>query len=229
MTPAVMAAMLILGATPLTAIAADPSAEPSAEPSAVSTAEPSADAGGVDVSELVRSEAPHVGLSMGFPGDWRISLPAGERLSAVTTADGGEIMETTAITANGTDAWCNVDVYLSIDASLQEHAIAYANFLAQSAGAESQMVVLDHELPVGPSVRIEIFDPERGRTRSFFIFDGPAADDGTVNRFLLTCAAPADAGPFWVEIAESAEVFEPIAPVESPAVESPAVAESPAA
>jgi hypothetical protein len=28
MTPAVMAAMLILGATPLTAIAADPSAEP---------------------------------------------------------------------------------------------------------------------------------------------------------------------------------------------------------
>ena len=219
MTPAVMAAMLILGATPVTAAAADPSAAPSAEPSAVSTAEPSADvgAGGVDVSELVRAEAPHVGLTMAFPGDWRISLPEGDRLSALTTAEGGEIMETTAITANGSDAWCNVDVYLSIDAPLQEHAIAYANFLAQSAGAESQMVVLDHELPAGPSVRIEIFDPERGRSRSFFIFDGPAADDGTVNRFLLTCAAPADAGPFWVEIAGSAEVFEPIAPVESPA------------
>lgn len=229
--PAMIVTLLILGATPVAAMGAEPS--PSAAPATSPDADPSGSAEpevetGVDPAELVRAEVPTSGLAMGFPADWRVSMPEGERLSALTTADGDPVMETTALSASGPDAWCNVDVYLAIDVPLIPHAVAYSEFLAQSAGAESMMNVVETELPVGPAVRMEIFDPERGRLRSFILFDGPTAEDGTVDRFLFSCAAPGESLPFWRTIAESAEVFEKVAPDPSAAAGSPAAAESPA-
>ena len=42
-----------------------------------------------------------------------------------------------------------------------------------------------------------------GRMRAMYLFDGPAAEDGTVNRYLFTCAAREAGEPFWEAIAES--------------------------
>jgi len=43
-----------------------------------------------------------------------------------------------------------------------------------------------------------------------YLFDGPTGDDGTFERYLLTCASREADVPFWETIAESAEFFEPV-------------------
>lgn len=197
--PAATALLLVLATTP--ALAQD-GAEPSTDPAA-------SDAG---ATELQRAEAPAVGIAMSFPAEWRVSRPEGLRLSAITTADGEPVMETTALMANGGGgSWCDVDAYLALDAPLRDHAYAYASYLQQSEGADSTMVVAEAELPVGPAFRIEVFDRSTGRLRAMYLFDGPAAEDGTVNRYLFTCATRTADDPFWEAIAESVEVFPPIA------------------
>jgi len=159
-----------------------------------------------------------VGLTISFPAGWRVSLPEGERVSALTTPEGEPIMETTAVLANGGDAGlCDVDVYLDMTAPLQDHAYAYAAYLQQSFGSVP-MVVTETELPAGTAFRIEIVDEERARIRSLFLFDGVTAEDGSFDRFLLSCATPPDAEPIGQAIAETAIISEPV-PAEDAAAE----------
>jgi hypothetical protein len=40
-----------------------------------------------------------------------------------------------------------------------------------------------------------------------YLLDGPADESGTVDRYLLTCAADRDAEPFWEAVAESVELM----------------------
>jgi hypothetical protein len=188
---AAMVAGLVLSAAPAVAQEADPSSVP---------------------VEPQRAEAAEFGIAIEFPGDWRVLRPEGTRVSAITTADGEPVMEATALMANGGDgAWCDVDAYLSLDAPLRDHAYAYAAYLQQSESAEAAMIVAEQQLPVGPAFRIEIFDRSTGRMRAMYLFDGPAAEDGTVNRYLFACAARDAGEPFWEAIAESVEVFAPVA------------------
>jgi len=189
-TMATMTAALVLSAAPVAAQDAEESAEP-AEPQ--------------------RAEATAFGISMEFPGEWRVSQPEGLRVSAITTADGEPVMETTALMAMGAGGtWCDVDAYLALDAPLEGHAYAYATYLQQNESADATMVVADTEIPAGPAYRIEVFNQATGRIRAMYLFDGPAAADGTFNRYLFTCAAREVTEPFWEAIAESAQVFEPV-------------------
>ncbi len=154
---------------------------------------------------------------MTFPTDWQVSLPSGTRESPIQTPEGEPIYATTAILANGGGRWCDIDVYLDMTAPLDQHAYAYAGYLQQINGANTPMVVIETELPVGPAFRIEVFDQARARLRAMYLFDGPVADDGTFDRYLFTCAAPSDSPPFWEAMADSGEVFEPESEEEAPA------------
>lgn len=51
------------------------------------------DAGSTAIEMVVdqRVEAPEVGLSIAFPQDWRVSLPAGVRESEIRTPEGDPI------------------------------------------------------------------------------------------------------------------------------------------
>lgn len=208
--PAAMALLLTLGAAPVLAQDAPESAAPeSAAP-----------------VQLERAEAPELGIAMAFPAGWRVSQPEGLRLSALTTAEGEPVMETTALYASGGGSWCDVDAYFGLDASLEEHAYAYVSWLQRSEDAAARMVVVETEIPAGPAYRIEVFDPTTGRLRAMYLFDGAAAEDGTVNRFLFTCATREADDPFWEAIAETAEVFAPVpAPGEDLVPASEAAAE----
>lgn len=169
-------------------------------------------------SESQEVYAPSVGLSISFPADWRVGLPEGERVSALTSPDGEPILETTAVMANGGDAGlCDVDVYLDMSAPLRDHAYAYAAYLQQTFGSVP-MVVTETELPAGNAYRIEIVDAERDRIRSLFLFDGVVAEDGSFDRFLLSCATPSAAEPIGQAVAETIAISAP-APVEEPAAE----------
>lgn len=188
--PATLAMTLLLGATPVLATDEEPAP---------------------DESATQRAEVAQYGLAMELPAGWRVSNPEGERISALTNAAGEEVMETTVLYANGGGGtWCDVDAYLAMDAPLEGHAYAYVQYLQQNESAESAMVVAETELPVGPAYRIEIFDPTTGRIRAMYLFDGPTGDDGTFERYLLTCASREADVPFWETIAESAEFFEPV-------------------
>lgn len=188
--PATLAMALILGATP--ALAADETPAPGAASQ--------------------HAESVELGLAIDVPADWHLSMLEGERISAITDAAGEPVMETTVMLANGGDGtWCDVDAYLDMDSALDEHAYAYANYLQQNESAEAAMVVTETEIPAGPAYRIEIFDPSTGRIRGMYLFDGPPAEDGTFERYLLTCASRQADEPFWVSVAESVEFFEPVA------------------
>jgi hypothetical protein len=208
MISASMAALLALSVAP--ALAAD-AEEASAGPIAEEMA-------------LERLEAPEAGLAMSFPAGWRVSQPEGIRESPITTAEGGPIYATTAVLANGGGAWCDVDIYLDMTATLDEHAYAYASYLRQINGADAPMVVVETELPAGSAFRIEVFDPAEGRLRSMHLVDGPVTDDGTFDRYLLTCAAPGDSEPFWEAIAASVELSVPTAAEDEEAQEAGAAA-----
>jgi|GEM_PF-25866 len=105
-------------------------------------------------------------------------------------------------------------------ASLDEHAHAYVGYLQRISGADTPMIVTETRLAAGPAFHIELFDQARGRLRAMYLFDGPAADDGTFERYLLTCAAAPDAEPFWKLIAGSAEVFAAAEPGTAPSPEA---------
>jgi hypothetical protein len=196
-TPTVMAALLALSATPAMAQDAEDAVTESAES-----------------AELVldeRVEAPEVGLSMAFPEGWRVSHPQGTRVSAISGPEGEPVIETTAVLANGGGGtWCDVDIYFDMTTSLEQHAFAYSQYLQQIQSSDASMVVLESELPAGPSYRIEIFDPSSGLLRSMHLLDGPAKAEGVFDRYLLTCATTSDVGPFSVGIAESMELTEPV-------------------
>lgn len=191
--PAAMAAILALSATPVLAQEAE---EASAEPADISF-EP------IDV--------PAAGLSLAFPDTWRTMLPEGTRVSAITTPQGEPVFETTAVLANGDGAWCDVDVYLDMTATLEEHAYGYTKYLQEINSADARMIVVETELTAGPSYRIEVFDPSRERLLAMYLVDGPLTDDGTFDRYLLTCAAAGDSEPFWEAIAESMQLSVPVA------------------
>jgi len=72
------------------------------------------------------------------------------------------------------------------------------------------MVVAEEELPIGPAYRVEAFDQATGRIRGLYLFDGPAREDGTFERYVLTCAAREVGEPFWTDVANSVEFFEPV-------------------
>jgi len=208
---ALLATLLLLGAAPA-ALAAD--GEPSASPAIMVQAT-------LDPDATQSIEAPLVGLSLSFPASWRVSLPEGTRVSEITTAEGEPIMATTAILANGSGGqWCDVDAYLDLVAPLEQHAYAYAAYL-QQVYTSIPMVVTKTELPAGPAFRIEIFDQQTGRLRSFYLFDGLPAADGSFDRFLLTCTTPAGADALGQAIAESAVLSEPTR-AEVPSVPPPA-------
>ena len=127
----------------------------------------------------------------------RVSRPAGTRESEICSAYGEPVYVTTAVLANGGEGrWCDVDVYLDMIAPLDEHAHAYAAYLQRVHGADVPMRLTETELPAGPAFAIEMLDLERARLRAMYLFDGPVAEDGTIDRFLLTCAAAPDAEPF---------------------------------
>ena len=190
--PAAMAAILALSATPVLAQDAE---EASAEPTDATY-------------EL--TEVPTAGLSLAFPDTWGTMLPEGTRVSAITTPEGEPIFETTAVLANGGGAWCDVDVYFDMTATLEEHAYGYTKYLQEISSADAQMIVVETKLPAGPSYRIEIFDPARERLLAMYLVDGPLTDDGTFDRYLLTCAAAGDSEPFWEAIAESMQLSAPV-------------------
>ena len=197
-TPAIMAALLALIATP--AMAQD------TEDASAAPAEP------VELALDQRVEAPEVGLSIAFPEDWRVSLLEGDRVSAISGPDGEPVIETTALLANGGDGtWCDVDIYFDMTTSLEQQAYAYTQYLQQIEASDASMVVVEAELPAGPSYRIEIFNPSSGVLRSMHLLDGPAKADDVFDRYLLTCATTSDVGPFSVDIAESIELA-PVAP-----------------
>ncbi len=202
-TPLALATLLALGAAPALAQDTEP-------------------------GDMQRAEVPELGIAMEFPAEWRVSSPEGLRISAITTADGEAVMETTALMANGGGGtWCNVDAYLELDAPLESHAYQYAAYLQQSEPESVAMVVVGTELPAGPAFRIELFDQATGRMRAMYLFDGPAGEDGTFDRFLMVCAAREASDPFWEALAETVEVFEPVPAEEetAPAEEEMAPAE----
>lgn len=209
--PATMAILLTLGSAPVLAQEAEDAA---GSPAAASPAAESPAA----QAETQEVYAPAVGLTISFPAGWRVGLPEGERVSALTSPDGEPIMETTAVMANGGDAGlCDVDVYLDMTAPLRDHAYAYAAYLQQTFGSVP-MVVTETELPAGNAYRIEIVDAERDRIRSLFLFDGVAAEDGSFDRFLLSCATPSAAEPIGQAVAETVVIDAPAA-AEEPAAE----------
>ena len=148
-------------------------------------------------AETQRAESALYGLGVEVPADWSVSYPEGERVSAITNAEGDEVMEATVLYANGGGGtWCDVDAYLRLgeDAPLEGHAFAFVSYLQQNESSEAQMVVVETEVPAGPAYRIEIFEPNNGRLRSMYLFDGPAGADGLYNRYPFSCA-PRDAPP----------------------------------
>ena len=189
--PTFLALSLVLGATPV--LAQDEEAT-------------------TDEATTQRTEVPALGFAMSLPADWRVSLPEGERVSALTDAEGEPVMETTLIYANaGGGTVCDVDAYLDMPAEsgLEAFAFQLVNYLQQNESSDAAMVVGEEELPVGPAYHIEIFNQESGRIRAIYLFDGPAREDGACERYLLTCAAREVGEPFWADIAESIEFFEP--------------------
>lgn len=202
--PLALTALLALGASPALAQETGPSGDP---------------------VETQRAEVPDLGFAMELPGEWRVSRPEGLRLSAITTADDEPVMETTALMANGGGGtWCDVDAYLALDAPLESHAYQYAAYLQQSESPDVAMIVVETELPAGPAYRIELFDQSTGRMRAMYLFDGPAGEDGTFNRYLFTCAAREVEEPFWETLAATIEVFEPV-PAEEEATQEEATQE----
>jgi hypothetical protein len=201
MAPVLAAAVLTLTAVP--ALAADEE-EPMAGDAAVQH---------IDV--------PEVGYALDFPADWTVRTPTAPRISEIQHPDGEPVYVTTAIMANVSDGrWCDTDVYLDMPAPLGEHAAAYAIYLEQVHGAGIPVTVREVELPVGQAFNLEVVNEERERVWVKYLFDGPVAEDGTVDRFLLTCVAPIDAEPYWGAIAESVEVYEPVEPQASAAPEA---------
>ena len=169
-----------------------------------------------DAAETQRYEVPALGFAVDFPAEWSVLLPEGERVSALTDADGEAIMETTLIYANaGGGTVCDVDAFLDMpaDSPLEGFAYEYVNFLQQTEGADSAMVVGETEVADGAAYRIEIFNQATGHIRAVYVFDGPARDDGTFERYLLACGAREVGEPFWQAIAESVE-FSEAAPAE---------------
>ena len=188
--PAALAMTMLLGATPV--LATDEEAA-------------------TDEAATQRAESAELGFAMEFPADWRVGTLEGERISALTNAAGEAVMETTVLLANGGGGtWCDVDAYLNMDEPLEGHAYAYVNYLQQNEPADAAMAVFETEIPTGPAYRIEIFDPSTGRIRAMYLFDGPPGEDGTFERYLLTCASRQADSPFWEPIGESAEFFEPV-------------------
>jgi hypothetical protein len=208
--PTVLALSLVLGATPV--LAQDEEATP-------------------DEATTERTEVLALGFAIDFPADWRVNLPEGERVSALTDAEGEPVMETTLIYANaGGGTVCDVDAYLDMPAEsdLESFAFQLVNYLQQTESSDAAMVVGEEELPVGPAYHIEIFNQESGRIRAIYLFDGPAREDGAFERYLLTCAAREVGEPFWADIAESIEFLEPMATDEDPEMtESEGMAEDP--
>lgn len=212
--PTVLAALLVLSAAP--ALAADE--EASAAPT------PAAPQATLDPDATAAIEAPNVGLTLSFPAEWRLSLPEGERVSEITGPDGEPIMATTAIYAMGQGGqWCNVDVYFDAPASLQEHTFALASYLQQKLG-KVPMVVTETDIPVGHAFRIEVLDTVTARIRTHYLFER-ANDDGTNDRFVLTCANPVDVEALGQAIAETAVFTDMVAAEEPSAAPSEAPAE----
>ena len=123
-------------------------------------------------------------------------------------------METTVFYANGGDGtWCDADAFLDMpaDSSLEGFAFALVTFMQENEGPDVAMMVDQEELPIGPSFRVEAFDQATGRIRGLYLFDGPPGDDGMFERYVLTCAAREFGEPFWTDIANSVEFFEPVA------------------
>ena len=188
-----LALALVLGATPVLAQDEEPA---------------------TDGSETQRIEDPELGMSVAVPAEWDVSLIEGVRESAVDRADGTPVMETTVFYANGGDGtWCDADAYLEMpaDSTLEAFAFALVNFMQQNEGPDVAMMVAEEELPVGPSYRVEAFDQATGRIRGLYLFDGPSREDGTFERYLLTCAAREVGESFWTEVATSVEFSDPVA------------------
>lgn len=168
-----------------------------------------------------RVEVPEVGFAITVPSDWSVLTPSGARVSEIVDADGEPVYVTTALMAIADDGrWCGADVYLDVPAPLDEHAYAYAIYLQQVHGAGVPVAIVETELPAGPTYNISVYDRDRSQQWVKYLFDGSTAEDGTIDRVLLTCVAPLDAGPFWSAIAESAEVFAAVDP-EAPVVPEP--------
>lgn len=181
----------------------------SASPTMAADEEPA-----TDEAATQRIEDPALGFSVALPADWNTSLIGGVRESAVDRDDDTPVMETTVFYANaGAGTWCDADAYLDMpaDSSLEAFAYALVNFMQQNEGPDVAMMVAEEELPVGPSYRVEAFDQATGRIRGLYLFDGPARADGTFERYLLTCAAHEFGEPFWTDVANSVEFFEPVA------------------
>jgi hypothetical protein len=191
--PAAMAMSLLLGASPVVAQDDDPAA---------------------DTGATQRTEAPALGFAVSLPADWNAIEVDGERESAVNRSDGTPVMETTVFYANGGDGtWCDADAFLDMpaDSSLEGFAVALVTFMQENEGPDVAMMVAEEELPIGPSYRVEAFDQATGRIRGLYLFDGPPGDDGMFERYVLTCAAREFGEPFWTDIANSVEFFEPVA------------------
>jgi hypothetical protein len=179
----------------------------SATPVLAQDEEPATDEGATQ-----RVEDPALGVAVSVPAEWRVSLIEGVRESAVDRDDDTPVMETTVFYANGGDGtWCDADAYLDLpaDSSLEGFAFALVNFMQQNEGPDVAMMVAEEELPVGPAYRVEAFDQATGRIRGLYLFDGPAGDDGLFERYVLTCAAREFGEPFWTDVANSVEFFEP--------------------
>ncbi len=180
--------------------------EPTAEASHGGThRHPSTRRGGT----LERVEALEAGIAMSFPADWNVRTPMASRVSEIQGGPDGEpVYVMTVFMANAGDGrWCDVDVYLDMPASLEEHAYAYASYLQTVNGPERAMLLTETELPAGPTFRIDSFDQALGRVWAMYLLDGPADESGAVDRYLLTCAADPDAEPFWEAVAESVELM----------------------
>ena len=202
--PLTLAAIMTLGAAPALAQDAEESAAP---------------------APTERAESTLYGLAVELPAEWSVTFPEGERVSAITDAEGQPVMEATVVYANGGGGtWCDVDAYLGLaeDATLEGHAYAYVNFLQQTESADAQMVVIETDIPAGPAYRIEIFEPSNGRIRAMYLVDGPMDDDGLRNRYLLSCASRDASQPFWEDIAGSVEVMAPMAESEAEMTEETA-------
>ena len=205
--PTLTAVFLGLGTVPaMAADAAEPTAEASAQ--AEATAQASADAP-AQAATLERVEALEAGIAMSFPADWNVRTPMASRVSEIQGGPDGEpVYVMTVFMANAGDGrWCDVDVYLDIPASLEEHAYAYASYLQTVNGPERAMLLTETELPAGPTFRIDSFDQASGRVWAMYLLDGPADESGAVDRYLLTCAADPDVEPFWEAVAESVELM----------------------
>lgn len=179
----------------------------SATPVLAQDEEPATDEGATQ-----RVEDPALGVAVSVPAEWRVSLIEGVRESAVDRDDGTPLMETTVFYANGGDGtWCDADAWLDMpaDSSLEGFAFALVNFMQQNEGPDVAMMVAEEELPVGPAYRVEAFDQATGRIRGLYLFDGPPGDDGLFERYVLTCASREFGEPFWTDVANSVEFFEP--------------------